>query len=216
MKTTILLADDHAMFRDGLKLLLETGTEIQIVGQAADGVEAIDLVKTLRPHVVLMDITMPGLDGIAAADRIKSIYPGTKVVVLSMHATAEHIYRAFKAGADGYLLKDAAGTEVIRAVRTVQAGKRYLCDSISAVMIEHYIRERERTADDSPLRLLSPRELEVLKMVAEGTDGVKIAQILHLSRSTVETYRHRAMQKLNLSDMAGLVKFAIQHGLTSL
>lgn len=216
MKITVLLVDDHAMFREGLKLLLEAQADIQIVGQAADGTEAVELVKMLRPHVVLMDITMPGLDGIGAAERVKTTFPRTKVVILSMHATAEHIYRAFKAGADGYLLKDAAGTEVVRAIRTVHGGKRYLCDSISAVIIDHYIQDRERTADDSPLRLLSPRELEVLKMVAEGVDAVKIAQTLHLSRSTVETYRHRAMQKLNLSDMAGLIKFAIQHGLTSL
>lgn len=216
MKITVLLADDHAIFREGLKLLLEEEADIQIVGQAADGSEVVELARKLRPCVVLMDIAMPGLDGIGATERIKSIYPDTKVVILSMHATAEHIYRAFKAGAVGYVLKEAAGTEVLCAIRTVQTGKSYLCRSISAVMIRHYIRDREDTANDSPLHLLSPREIEVLKMVSEGVNSAKIAEILHLSRSTVETYRYRAMQKLNLSDMTGLVKFAIRHGLTSL
>lgn len=216
MKITVLLADDHAIFREGLKLLLEEEADIQIVGQAADGSEVVELARKLRPCVVLMDIAMPGLDGIGATERIKSIYPDTKVVILSMHATAEHIYRAFKAGAVGYVLKEAAGTEVLCAIRTVQTGKSYLCRSISAVMIRHYIRDREDTANDSPLHLLSPREIEVLKMVSEGVNSAKIAEILHLSRSTVETYRYRAMQKLNLSDMTGLVKFAIKHGLTSL
>lgn len=216
MKITVLLADDHAIFREGLKLLLEEEADIQIVGQAADGSEVVELARKLRPCVVLMDIAMPGLDGIGATERIKSIYPDTKVVILSMLATAEHIYRAFKAGAVGYVLKEAAGTEVLCAIRTVQTGKSYLCRSISAVMIRHYIRDREDTANDSPLHLLSPREIEVLKMVSEGVNSAKIAEILHLSRSTVETYRYRAMQKLNLSDMTGLVKFAIKHGLTSL
>lgn len=216
MKITVLLADDHAVFREGLKLLLEEQADIQIVGQAADGSEVVKLAKKLNPCVVLMDIAMPGLDGIGATERIKSISPDTKVVILSMHATAEHIYRAFKAGAVGYLLKEAAGQEVLRAIQTVRTGHSYLCSSISAVMIEHYIRDREDTANDSPLRLLSPREIEVLKMLSEGTNGTEIAKTLNLSRSTVETYRCRVMQKLNLSDMAGLVKFAIKHGLTSL
>ncbi|MEI6313530.1 MAG: response regulator transcription factor [Syntrophus sp. (in: bacteria)] len=213
MSISVLLVDDHAMFREGLKLLLEIKTDLQVVGQAADGREAVRMVKTLNPEMVLMDIFMPELNGIDATEQIKEFNQRIKVIILSMYATTEHVYQSFKAGADGYLLKELAGAEVIKAIRTVHAGKRYLCDNISSLMIDDYIKSREKSDEDNPLRLLSQREREVLQMLAEGKPSTKIAETLHLAPSTVETYRYRLMQKLGISDLPGLIKFALQRGI---
>jgi len=213
---SVLLVDDHTMFREGLKLLLEIQTDIQVVGQAADGREAVRMAKILHPQTILMDIFMPQLNGIDATALIKEFDPNIKVIILSMYATTEHVYRSFKAGADGYLLKDEAGTEVIKAIRTVQTDKRYICDNISSLMVDDYMNSREKSNDDGPIRLLSQREREVLQLVAEGTPTAKISETLNLAPSTVETYRYRVMQKLGIADLPTLVKFAIQHGLITL
>jgi DNA-binding NarL/FixJ family response regulator len=212
MSISVLLVDDHAMFRDGLKLLLELQQDIRIIGQAADGREAVRMAKNLNPQIILMDIFMPELNGIDAAEQIREFNPKVKIIILSMYATAEHVYQAFKAGADGYLLKELAGAEVIKAILAVNAGKRYLCENISSIMIEDYIKDREKTKSDNPLHLLSQREREVLQMLAEGKPAGKIADTLHLAPSTVETYRYRLMKKLGISDLPGLIKFALQNG----
>ncbi|MFZ4440059.1 MAG: response regulator, partial [Syntrophales bacterium] len=213
MSISVLLVDDHTMFREGMKLLLEIEADIQVVGQAADGREAVRMAKILHPQTILMDIFMPQLNGIDATALIKEFDPNIKVIILSMYATTEHVYRSLKAGADGYLLKDEAATEVIKAIRTVQTDKRYICDNISSRMVDDYMSNREKSADDGPISLLSQREREVLQLVAEGTPTAKISETLNLAHSTVETYRYRVMQKLGIADLPTLVKFAIQHGL---
>lgn len=216
MTISVLLADDHVMFREGLKLLLEVQSDIQIVGQAANGREAVRMAKTLNPQTILMDIFMPELNGIDATEQIKEFNKNIKIIILSMYATTEHVYQSFKAGADGYLLKELAGLDVIKAIRTVHEGRRYLCDSISSIMVEDYIKNRGKSDMENPVRLLSTRERQVLQMLAEGNPPNKIAEILCLAPSSVETYRYRLMQKLNISDIPGLVKFALLHGLIHL
>ncbi len=214
MSITVFLADDHTVVRDGLKLLLESQPDIKVVGDAPDGRLALQQLGRLRPDVAILDIAMPGLNGIEITEQLKQVAPITKVVILSMHSTPEHIYRALQAGARGYLLKESAGQEVVKAVRSVQGGRRYLSEEISDQVINGFIRHGKETAEESPLERLSIREREILQLVVEGKSSAQIAKILFLSTKTVETYRSRLMQKLGIGDLPGLVKFAIQHGLT--
>lgn len=213
MGIRVFLADDHTIVRDGLSCLLQAQADIGVVGYAANGHEAVKGALELTPDVVIMDIAMPELNGIEAARQIRESCPATQVLILSMHSTAEHIFRAFQAGVQGYLLKESAGTEVMEAVRRVHAGQRYLSRKISETLIDDYVRERHAA---SPLESLSPRERQILQLIVEGKSSVEAAQSLYLSPKTVETYRSRMMQKLGISDFPGLVKFAIQHGLTPL
>jgi len=213
---TVFLADDHAVVRDGLRVLLEAQPDIRVVGDAANGREAVRQLVRLRPDVAVIDIAMPELNGIEATQQIGEVCPSTQIIILSMHSTTEHIFRALQAGACGYLLKESAGIEVVNAVRTVHAGHRYLSQKISDRLIDDYVSQRQDAAAKSPLARLSPREREVLQLVVEGKSSAEIADTLSLSVKTVETYRTRLMHKLNISDLPGLVKFAIQHGLTSL
>lgn len=216
MSITILLADDHAAMRDGLGFLLDSQDDIVVLGHAANGREAVRLASELRPNIVLMDITMPELNGIEATDQIHYLCPSAQVIILSMHANPEYVSRALLAGADGYLLKESAGVEVIDAVRTVYEGHHYLSQKISDTLIDSYLNQRQTGVAESPLLRLSPREREVLQLVVEGKSSIEIADLLSLSPKTVETYRSRLMQKLNITNLPALVKFAIQHGLTPL
>ena len=212
----VFLADDHAVVRDGLRLLLESQRDISVVGEAADGRQAVQRTKGSCPDVILMDIAMPELNGIDATKQIIRSCPSAKIIILSMHASNEHIFHAFRAGAKGYLLKESAGSEVINAVRAVHAGRRYLCQRISETVIDDYIHQREAASVQSPVERLSSREREILQLVVEGKTSVEIAQMLFLSPKSVETYRSRIMDKLDIRDIPGLVKFAIQHGLTTI
>jgi DNA-binding NarL/FixJ family response regulator len=212
---TVFLADDHAVVRDGLRVLLEAQPDIRVVGDAANGRETVRRVVQLRPDVAVIDIAMPELNGVEAAREICEICPSTQIVVLSMHSTTEHIFHALQAGARGYLLKESAGIEVVNAVRAVHVGHRYLSQKISDRLVDDYVRQRQAAAK-SPLARLSPREREVLQLVVEGKSSAEIADDLSLSVKTVETYRVRLMNKLDIGDLPGLVKFAIQHGLTPL
>jgi DNA-binding NarL/FixJ family response regulator len=216
MSISVYIADDHAIVRDGLRILLDEQPDIEVVGDAADGRETVRQVTELTPDVVIMDINMPELNGIEATHQIMENCPSARVVILSMFATQEHIFRALQAGARGYLLKESAGTEVINAVREVMSGRRYLSQKISEGVIDDYVRLRDQAMDDDPLSRLSPREREVLQLVVEGKSSAEIAEALFLSPKTIETYRSRLMQKLDIHDIPGLVKFAIQHGLTTL
>ena len=216
MSITVFLADDHAVVRDGLRLLLEAQGDLKVVGSAADGRETVRLVEQLCPDVVVMDITMPELNGIEATWRIRGSCPATRVIVLSMHSANEYIFRALQAGARGYVLKESAGVEVVHAVRTVHAGHRYLSPKISDEVIDSYVRQQEATGAGSPLARLSSREREILQLVAEGKSSTEIAAALSLSSKTIETYRSRLMRKLGIKDIPTLVKFAILHGLTPL
>jgi RNA polymerase sigma factor (sigma-70 family) len=216
MSIAVFLADDHAVVRDGLRVLLDAQDDIQVIGDACNGRDAVYQVQELHPHVVIMDIAMPELNGIEATRQILESRSTIRVIVLSMHSTTEHVFQALQAGARGYLLKESAGVEVIEAVRTVHGGRRYLSQKISDQVIDDYIHQRESSAAQSPLASLSPREREVLQLVVEGKTSAQIAEILFLSPKTVETYRSRLMQKLAVDDLPSLIKFAIQHGLTPL
>jgi DNA-binding NarL/FixJ family response regulator len=212
----VLLVDDHAVVRDGLRALLEMNADIRVIGDAADGRETLQKIRHQCPDVIVMDITMPELNGIDATPLVHHYCPDSQVVVLSIHATAEHVFRALQAGARGYLLKESAGKEVVQAVRAVHSGQRYLCQKATETLLDDYLRHGRKTGDLSPLQRLSAREREVLQLVAEGKTSAEIAAVLSLSPSTVETYRSRIMNKLDVKDLSGLVKFAIQHGLTPL
>jgi RNA polymerase sigma factor (sigma-70 family) len=187
---------------------------MKVVGDAADGRQTVSLVRQLCPDVVVMDIAMPELNGIEATRQIREFCPSAQVVILSMYATTEHIFQALQAGALGYLLKESAAVEVVNAVRAVHAGNRYLCQKIDDVMVDSYMDYRQTSKIKSPIESLSPREREILQLVVEGKSSAEIAIILSLSQKTVETYRSRLMQKLNIKNIPSLVKFAIQHGLT--
>lgn len=216
MSITVFLADDHAVVRDGLRFLLEAQQDMQVVGDAANGRVAVRQVLELCPAVVVMDIAMPEMNGIEAARQIRERCPSTQVVILSMYSTAEHVFRALQAGARSYLLKESAGVEVVNAVRAVHAGQRYLSQKISEQVMDEYLRQHEAVEAGTPLSRLSPREQEILQLVAEGKSSVEIGAVLSLSPKTVETYRSRLMEKLDIGDLAGLIRFAIQHGLTFL
>lgn len=216
MTTTIFLADDHPIVRDGLRLVLETELDLKVVGEAGNGRQAVQQVCQRCPDVVIIDITMPELNGIEATRQIRECSPATQVIVLSIHATTQHVSQAFEAGAAGYMLKGTVSTEVIDAVRTVQAGQRYFGPQVLNLVSEDHIFPDKSQEVEDPLIGLSPREREVLQLVVEGHSSAEIAETLSLSPKTVETYRYRVMRKLNLSDIPSLVKFAIQSGLTPL
>lgn len=214
MTITILLADDHAVVRDGLRSLLDAQPDLEVIGDVSNGREAINRVLEHCPDIAILDIAMPELNGIDAARQISEICLSVKIIILSMHASNEHIARALQVGVRGYLLKESAGLEVAEAVRDVYNGQRYLSQKISDKVVEDYIRQGQ--TEEDPLTRLSPRELEIMQMVVEGKSSAEIAEILSLSPKTVETYRSRLMQKLNINDLPSLVKFAIQHGLITL
>lgn len=210
----VFLADDHAVICDGLRLVIQEQTDMAVVGDAANGRDAVKRVQYLRPHVVVMDIAMPHLDGIEATRQIRETCKACRVVILSMHATTEHIYQALRAGALGYLLKESAGKEVIEAIRTVHRGERYLSQKIRDTVFDDFIYRRETVPDKSPLEKLSSREREILQLVVSGLSSAEIGRLLALSAKTIATYRSRLMRKLEVCDLPSLVRFAIEHGIT--
>ncbi len=214
MNITVLVADDHAIVRDGLRYLLEAQGNIKVIGEASNGREAIKQVKELKPDIVIMDIVMAELNGIEATEQICKSHPSTRVIMLSMQSSTEPILRSLKAGASGYLLKESAGRELVTAIYTVHGGKRYLSSKVSDQMVGAYLNQAEGLKD--PLSILSQREREVLQLVVESKTSAEIAEMLFLSIKTVKTYRSRLMVKLGIKDIPSLIKFAIQHGLTSI
>lgn len=212
MSIRVLLADDHVVVRDGLRLLLESQGDIQVVGVAGDGVEAVQECRRLSPDIVIMDIAMPGLDGIEAARLINEQIKNVRVIILSMHATRDHILRALQCGAYGYLLKESAGNEVVQAVRAVMQGERYLSSSITHKILDDYLAMADTGEMRTPMERLSERERQVFHLVVAGKTSAEIASALHLSPKTVDTYRSRIMEKLGVHDLAGLIKYAAQHG----
>jgi DNA-binding NarL/FixJ family response regulator len=212
MPITVFVADDHAIVREGLASLLAAQSDICVIGTAADGRDALRDVLKLKPEVVVMDIAMPQMNGIEATRELRDRAPEARVVILSMHSSVEYVFHALEAGAHGYLLKESAAQEVVDAVRAVHAGRRYLCRKIAEMVAEGI----GRGSSTSPLESLSKRERQVLQLVVEGRSSAQIAATLFLSPKSVDTYRSRLMQKLHVGDVAGLVKFAIQHGLTPL
>lgn len=216
MAIRVLLADDHTIVRDGLSSLLMSADDITVVGDAADGAQAVHEVERLHPDVVVMDIAMPKLNGIEATQQICGADAATRVVILSVHATLDHVFLALKAGAKGYLLKGSAAKEVVEAIRMVYDGHYYLSREINALMIHDYLHQRESASPESPLSNLTSRERSILQMVAEGKPSKAIAETVGLAVTSVDIYRSRLMKKLGIKDISGLVRFAIQHGLTPL
>lgn len=216
MKVTVFIADDHAIVRDGLRMLLQAQPDLEVVGEAANGREAVAQVPPLRPDIAIVDLAMPELNGVDVIRRLRETCPSTQVIVLSMYSTTEHIFHALQAGARGYVLKECAGVEVVQAVRAVHGGRSYLSQKISDTVVSQYVRQHESIRTASPVERLSAREREILQFVVEGKSSAEIAELLILSPKTVETYRSRLMRKLDVSDIPALVKFAILHGLTPL
>ena len=216
MKIRVLVADDHAIIREGLRVMLGNQPDMEVVGVAANGREAIRLVDKHEPDVAVMDISMPELNGIEAIQQMLPRHPHMQVVVLSIHETKPYVYRALKVGAKGYLIKETAGLEVVDAVRAVDRGERYLSQRIADLLTDVSFRNSETSIGVSPLETLSSREREILQLVAEGETSQEVAERLSISPKTVDTYRSRLMHKIGVEDVAGLVKFAIQHGVISL
>lgn len=212
MRTRLLIADDHALFRQGIRSLLAAMPDFEVAGEAANGREALRLIRALTPDVVLMDIAMPELNGLDATAHALRDQPQLKVIIVSMHATEAYVIEALRAGAVGYLLKDADAAELERAIRAVARGERYLASSVSHHVIDSYLRaERgEPVAEDEAL---SPRQREVLQLIAEGKSTREIAERLNLSVKTVETHRAQLMQRLDIFDVAGLTRHALRIGL---
>jgi DNA-binding NarL/FixJ family response regulator len=208
----VLLAEDHTLVRAGLQALLRDVPEIQVVAEAGDGREALRLIEVHRPDVILMDITMPGLNGLETTARVVSKFPGVGVIILSMHADEEYVLRALHLGAVGYLLKDADVAELQQAITTVACGKTYLSPTVSGLVVD-YVRQAGK--EPTSLDLLTPRQREVLQLIAEGHTAKEIAQILEISPKTVETHRMDTMERLGIYDVPGLVRYAIRVGLVS-
>jgi DNA-binding NarL/FixJ family response regulator len=215
MKTRVLLADDHKIMREGLRSLLMATPGVEVVGEAGDGRSAVQLALKLSPDVVVMDIGMPDLNGVDATRQIKAHAPTIKVVALSLHSDERFISGMFKAGASGYLLKDGAFEELARAIHTVAEGHTYLCPRIARTVVRDYLRDAQ-TATVGSVLALSEREREVLQLIAEGKNTKEIAGQLDVSVKTVETHRARIMERLGVHSVAGLTKYAVREGLTSL
>lgn len=214
-EVTILLVDDHQLFRDALRGMLGAAKDLRIIGEVGDGEAAIQAARDLQPDVILMDISMPGMNGIEATRTIQTENPDTRIVVLSMHADKRFVLEALKAGASGYYLKDSSGPELEDGVRGVARGEFRLCPSISSTVIRDYI-QISNQEDASAYNVLSDRERQVLQLLAEGLAAKTIAARLHISVKTAESHRARIMAKLDLHSIAELTKYAVREGLTSL
>jgi DNA-binding NarL/FixJ family response regulator len=211
----VLLADDHKLIRAGLRLVVDQQPDLSVVGEADDGRQAVELAKSLKPNVVVMDIGMPNLNGIEAARQIRAIRPDAAVVMLSMHSDEGYVLRALGAGARAYLLKDSATTDLVQAIHAVVEGKSFFSPAVSKVLLQDYMRKLQRSGAEDSYDLLSPREREVLQLVAEGKSNKEVSSLLNLSVYTVETHRAKIMQKLNLKGVPELILYAVRKGIIS-
>lgn len=209
----ILLADDHAVLRSGLRFLLTSQNEFEVVGEASNGIETLTLAEQLQPDLILLDLSMPTLGGLDALPTLRKLVPLARILILTMHDDPQYLRQALKQGASGYVLKKAADAELLSAMRAVLHGEVYVHPSMTRVLLEDMLPQSQSTSDESVWEALSEREQEVLKMVALGHTSAEIAEQLNLSAKTVETYRARGMEKLGLRTRAALVKFALQEGL---
>jgi DNA-binding NarL/FixJ family response regulator len=214
-KIGVLLADDHTLIRAGLRMVVDAQPDLAVVGEADNGRDAVSMAEALKPDVVVMDIGMPSLNGIEAARQIRETLPGTQIVMLSMHSDEGYVLRALKAGAKGYLLKDSAEADLARAIHAAAAGKSFFSPAVGKVLLEDYMRKLQRSGAEDSYELLSPREREILQLVAEGNSSKEIANLLNLSVYTVETHRARVMQKLNLRGIPELILYAVRKGIVS-
>lgn len=215
MKHRICIAEDHAILRDGLKALLASDESVEVVAEAADGLALVERVQEHHPDLVILDLSMPRLNGLQAIEEIKKRRPATKILVLTMHDTEEHILASLKAGAHGYLLKDSTQAELILAIRAVMAGKCYLSPDVSQKVLRDYLEGKKTAVPASPWETLTHREREILQLIAEGYKNKDIAVFLHMSIKTVETHRTNLMKKLDLHSVSALTSYAIEKGLVT-
>jgi two-component system, NarL family, response regulator NreC len=211
----ILLADDHNMMRAGLRLLLERQPGFSVVSEASDGRQAVEQAEATKPDVVVLDVAMPNLSGIEAAARISEMLPRTAIIILSMHSDEGYVLRALKAGAKGYLLKDSGESDLIQAIKVTSEGKAFFSPEISKILAEDYMREIRRRGTEDSYQLLTPREREILQLLAEGKSNKDIATLLNLSVYTAETHRRNLQEKLNLHSLAELILYAVRKGIIS-
>lgn len=212
--TTIVLADDHPLIRQGVRTMLESRRDYEVVGEADDGLRAVELVERLRPDILIVDVMLPGLNGLEVTRRVVAQVPQTRVIVLSMHATESYVLDALRSGAAGYVLKTTATASVVEAVGAALAGQRYLSPPLSALAIEAYMRKADdATARFDGYKMLSAREREVFQLAAEGLTNAEISERLQISPRTAETHRTHIMRKLGLHSTTDLVRYAIQHGI---
>lgn len=213
-KIRIVLADDHTVLRAGLVMLLNSQPDLEVVGQAADGKEAEDMARNIKPDIILMDIAMPGMSGIEATERVKEVSPATKVLVLTMHDDEGYLRQVIKAGASGYVLKKAADTELMAAIRAVSQGEMYVYPTLASAVLRGMLEKEDNPSDEKNLlKTLSEREREVLQLIALGYTNQEIGDKIIISVKTVETYKTRLMDKLNLRRRSELVRFAMESGL---
>lgn len=213
--TTIILADDHNIVRQSLRLLLEAEADFEVVGEAADGLEVLGLVERLHPDVLVLDLMMPGINGLEVTWQVRQSYPETRVIILSMHANEAYVLAALRNGADGYVLKDASAEDLLQAVREVALGRRYLSPPFSQLSLEKYLEKTQSTAVDIQ-DALTAREREVLHLAADGHTSAEIAGLLSISPRTAETHRANMMRKLGLHAQADLIRYALQRGIISI
>jgi DNA-binding NarL/FixJ family response regulator len=209
----ILLVDDHALLRAGLRALLSTQTDISVVGEAGTGEEAVELAAQLRPDVVLMDLSMPGMGGLEATRQIAGLDKSIRVLILTVHAEEEYLMPVLEAGGSGYVMKHSADTELLGAIRTVAVGNVFLYATGTRLLAQGFRAPKKQEVEVDPLALLSDRETEVLRLTVEGFTSVEIGEMLKISPKTVDTYRQRFMDKLDLHHRSELVRFALQRGL---
>lgn len=209
-KTKILVADDHGIVRQGMRSLLERQQDMEVVGEAGDGREAVRMAGDLDPHIIVMDIAMPQLNGIDAAEQVLRTSPETKIILLSMYADEEFLTRALTVGVKGYLLKDSAELDLVRAVRAVAAGKSFFSPAIAQALAEDYVRQLQSKGLQDSYELLTQREKEIIQLLAEGKSNKEVATVLDVSPYTVETHRMHLMQKLNLHNTAEIVLYAVR------
>lgn len=213
-KIKIIIADDHVLVREGLKLILRKQPFIEIAGEASNGAEACDLVKSLSPDLLLMDVSMPEVNGIEATKKIKEENPEVKVLILSMHEVEEYIIQAFEAGADGYVLKEVESSELISSIRKVASGEKYFSSSIYNVLMQNFQEQKQKKEPDKEITTepLTSREKEVLKKITEGFSNKEIADNLHISPRTVDAHRANIMEKLNVKNVVELIKYVMEKG----
>lgn len=212
-KIKILIADDHAILREGIRALLSEYDDLEVVGEVAEGKEAIDLANRLKPDVILMDIAMPGLGGLEATLELRKSCPGTKILVLTQYDNKEYVFRFLRAGASGYVLKKAVGTELVSAIRAVHAGGSFLYPTVAATVIEDYLQAPKKPKAEEIYDTLTDREKQILKLVAEGYTNKEVADLLCISVKTAMAHRANLMAKLDIHSRTDLIKFAIRQGL---